>query len=489
MAAIARGFVGGRTTIKPVGNPRRSPGSLPRRAPGTRPNRYVPPNTPRPQPYLPARPPVGPARGYPRIPLPGMPGIPALPAPLGHYGRGLLGLARRGALPLAAGAIAAEALYDWLNRVSPAGPFNGSIIVSGFVQHFPEGVGKFFPGLGITGHSNYWTFDGQRDSEITPVGTRFLSQSAEVQYFQAVPGQSRIFAVHFVHGIQPHGSDQELWDISAQISYKEVMPYGLHEIPDFVPHIYPLNPLVPTTVGDPISVPVGVTIPLVTPTWVSIPWIGPNIWRSDTEQPGVPPVYVPPGVPLNPVVPRDPLIPPRVPLDPVNPVKPVRPLRPLRPLRPSVVPAVGVIVNISPVPWTPPVVAVHPGGHHVAPPPKGTKEQKRKMGSGALAAVMAAVNGITEGVDLLNALYNALPSNLRWYYNEGRWWQKNRTPQDKAKALWDNLDQLDLSSALQNIVREQIGDLVAGRFGAALGEGSRVGTPGRPVGLGTGPAL
>jgi len=89
-------------------------------------------------------------------------------------------------------------------------------------------------------------------------------------------------------------------------------------------------------------------------------------------------------------------------------------------------------------------------------PPKVTKEKKLKMSKG-LGALVWAANGFTESVDLLQALYRALPKRL----------QKCRRMDlgCMSKTLWDNFDEMDWELAVVNVVLMNAEDFVWAKMG------------------------
>ena len=79
--------------------------------------------------------------------------------------------------------------------------------------------------------------------------------------------------------------------------------------------------------------------------------------------------------------------------------------------------------------------------HERKPPPRGTKERKSRVRSAA-AAVLKASHAAGEWVDNVDALWNALPKEVQKKYG------KNAPPQVKAKAVYENIDKLDMSDAV-----------------------------------------
>lgn len=126
-----------------------------------------------------------------------------------------------------------------------------------------------------------------------------------------------------------------------------------------------------------------------------------------------------------------------------------------------------------------------PQSHTMSPPrkrePRDEKERKTKL-SPALSVVLKAVSAVTEGVDFIDALYDALPEQYRPRYRNTGYEKRVTTPQERMKALWENADKIDIDLALQNLVAEHIEDTIYGKIGKVGGEISR--RLGRPYGFG-----
>ena len=100
------------------------------------------------------------------------------------------------------------------------------------------------------------------------------------------------------------------------------------------------------------------------------------------------------------------------------------------------------------------------------PRPPGPKTRERKaLATGGLNGIKKLINFVTESLDALNALYKALPADLRrkLFMDSGRY----MTPQDKIAALWKNYDQIDLNKAVLNLIMENLQDKWIGKFAKA----------------------
>lgn len=139
---------------------------------------------------------------------------------------------------------------------------------------------------------------------------------------------------------------------------------------------------------------------------------------------------------------------------------------------------------------------VRRGFHRLRRPGKRTREKKIFFGTSREYFVVRGINSATEYCDFVDALYDALPQEIRDRVEADRgklpeWFHRspgmNVPCHVKAQAVWENLNALDGHKALTNLALNQVIDFVFGRAGKAAGEVGRA--IGAPVGLGTGPAL
>lgn len=121
----------------------------------------------------------------------------------------------------------------------------------------------------------------------------------------------------------------------------------------------------------------------------------------------------------------------------------------------------GPIIRVPTKPGEPP----HPPGN-------GTKERKRLVGGKAFFFTQKIFHGITEYQDLLDAVFDALPEDIRKAF-------KMKGPILKSAYLWRHLDKVDIGDAIVNIAWNQFEDYVLGTglFGmnkkAAIARGDR----------------
>jgi len=132
-------------------------------------------------------------------------------------------------------------------------------------------------------------------------------------------------------------------------------------------------------------------------------------------------------------------------------------------------------VSISPKPNPKPAPHVHtlaPPGALGPPGRPKDRETKRKM-SPMQAAAIKAVSSVTEGLDLLNALYDSLPPQYRPRYRNTSHEKLSLTPTEKMRALIDNADHIDMAALAKNVVMENVEDQIYGRIGQVGGQISR----------------
>lgn len=103
---------------------------------------------------------------------------------------------------------------------------------------------------------------------------------------------------------------------------------------------------------------------------------------------------------------------------------------------------------------------------------KPVKEKKAKL-SPAFAFFLKAVSAATESLDFVDAIYDAIPIELRPRYRDSKHEKKVLTPLEKAQAIFDNLENIDLDRAMINLIAEQAEDRFYGTFGKMGGEISK----------------
>lgn len=128
---------------------------------------------------------------------------------------------------------------------------------------------------------------------------------------------------------------------------------------------------------------------------------------------------------------------------------------------------------ISPSPWRNGIVVrpnapPSPAPPHVRRPPvKGEKE--RKPGRDVKRAIDPIVGPITEAVDAIDAVYDALPWSVRkQVYRKcragGGQPRECMTPQKKLKVIYDNAHRLDMAKVVENLAKNHLEDRVIGEL-------------------------
>lgn len=216
-------------------------------------------------------------------------------------------------------------------------------------------------------------------------------------------------------------------------------------------------------------------------------------------------------VPLaSPILPQPPMVPEAPPVK--NPVKRPMPLTPEMPdvgphptPKPNPVPEWPVIPVPPELPGVSPGVGFVPGlvvGNvtHLSPnhlprvnfrtnprvrrAKRGEKETKARMGR-VLGFLWSATGQMTEYLDTIDVLYEALPKQLKRneYASRGR--QPN--PAERAKILYDNINQLDVEKAITSYIKEQIEDMMYAAGSDKIAQANRDNF--RPIGYEAGGSL
>lgn len=128
--------------------------------------------------------------------------------------------------------------------------------------------------------------------------------------------------------------------------------------------------------------------------------------------------------------------------------------------------SVSIDVSRNPLPHSAPKT------HELRPPRDNEKEGKVKASALAVYA-LKAVNHVTEGIDFVNALYDALPTEYRPKFKDTNYELLNVTPEKKAKAIFQNFDKINLAEALQNLISNEFEDRLIGEVGQWTGDISR----------------
>lgn len=116
-----------------------------------------------------------------------------------------------------------------------------------------------------------------------------------------------------------------------------------------------------------------------------------------------------------------------------------------------------------------------PADHPPVNPGVRVKERKHTPSNyNAWKKAADKILSIYEALDLLGAIYQALPWQVRSFKGrDGKWRDKDATPQDKLKRLWDNIDKLDMAQVVKNIAANQLEDKVFGTLGNISKKGTK----------------
>lgn len=119
-----------------------------------------------------------------------------------------------------------------------------------------------------------------------------------------------------------------------------------------------------------------------------------------------------------------------------------------------------------------------PRTHELSPPrvsgPKGrkVKESKQKM-SRVQVLILKGISMGTEGIDLLDVLYNSVPSEFRPRWKKTQYEKHDVTLQEKMRTVYDHVDKIDLVDLFHNYSQEQLEDFVYGKIGQIGGDISK----------------
>lgn len=114
---------------------------------------------------------------------------------------------------------------------------------------------------------------------------------------------------------------------------------------------------------------------------------------------------------------------------------------------------------------------------HPSPPGPGVRERKIRVAGSA--GILRIINGVTEALDFVNALHQALPEQYR---------TPNARPQQQLIDLYNNYQHIDPEQAITNLVLEQVEDYLYGRA-SQLANTNQLNFREVPIGNLVGPAL
>lgn len=371
--------------------------------------------------------------------------------------RGLGQLARRNPYFNAA-RLALQLAQYLLNK--PGATASGSVNIPGWTQV-----------LTCDGSPEYWHGGSPNDSCNTK---SFQVQGwHEIGDTAAANAWIRIWAFEkFVFGLKRYKL-HSLWrqDAGTSTPTPQFVPLTVPWLPSpFEPNKTPLDLFLPSVdpIFSPIHQPTPAPLPLPYPFLPKFqPPVNPNAPPGESTRRGnsapVPNPFVNPNAP--PVVQPSPNTAPQPAPAPGRGIRPRR--KPLPAVGPSFsIGAGGTIKRLPP-------------GHAPVPPGPGQKQRKfiANLPPGFLSSLL---NAITEGVDVIDAIWRAIPNSCR---NNNA-----RSPQAKAVNIYRCAHVLNVPQAIVNLIAAQASDKIIGTVSSLAGQ-SFGQASGSPVGPGTGPAL
>lgn len=144
---------------------------------------------------------------------------------------------------------------------------------------------------------------------------------------------------------------------------------------------------------------------------------------------------------------------------------------------PLTAPTLAILSSPSAVLQYPPLTNYH----LLRAPPDGVKERKVRVAG--YAAVNLFIGSATELLDALNAIYKALPKNLRP--------RRFVSQRERLEILYENWDKVNVVQAVKNLVYNELQDRLFGAMGNATKQASANLRPHGelPIGFQAGPAL
>lgn len=110
--------------------------------------------------------------------------------------------------------------------------------------------------------------------------------------------------------------------------------------------------------------------------------------------------------------------------------------------------------------------------HKRRPPKQGEKEKKRRLPWPVIRQVITRLyDASTEAKDVVDALFDALPKS--------RQCGGAKSMNDRAYCVWKNMQYVDIDKAIWNLIKNEIGDRIVGRFVGNVGRYTPYGTIGQ----------
>lgn len=128
-------------------------------------------------------------------------------------------------------------------------------------------------------------------------------------------------------------------------------------------------------------------------------------------------------------------------------------------------------VRRHPFPPQPPAVPRHP---YNPPGPKVREKKYTPKNYATWKGITDIIGILGEFADAVNAIYDALPWQItQWKGRDGKWHDRDVTPQDKLRRIAQNIKSLNASKAVHNLLMMEAGDRIAGAIGQKLKHATR----------------
>jgi len=140
---------------------------------------------------------------------------------------------------------------------------------------------------------------------------------------------------------------------------------------------------------------------------------------------------------------------------------------------------VGRIEGLPSIVINGPAIRPAPGRGGFPRRPPSTRVRERKFGASwqgrALGLLVFAENVTTEGLDFVEAIWKSLPKEYRSGKGPAAWF----------RDIWNHWDKIHIGGAIEELIKNEIGDRIIGRSFARLGrQGRRIGVTFGPAGSG-----
>jgi len=117
--------------------------------------------------------------------------------------------------------------------------------------------------------------------------------------------------------------------------------------------------------------------------------------------------------------------------------------------------------------------AVRPALHFNKPPPARTREKKTSVNLAMAAGLKRALSAVTEGLDVINVAYSAIPDRFKPRYPGSNYPWYHPPPQRQLLEIYKNLGNLDLDKFVVDFVKMQIEDRAYAKLGKMAGRHAR----------------